>query len=249
MMKTKHIFWGLLYLALIVAMAWLSRHKAVQWSRSEAARIERLKQQGALPGGPSASGGPGRLSAMSGIFNPQPDSDAHAEATVEASRLTRELMESLGSRLKSTLEAGDAGAALEVCATLAQDLTGAVAPRAAVVVRRTTLQPRNPRNLADEFERRWLELVAESTAEQPALIYSEVVPGDAGSVYRQLTPIYLQPLCLVCHGVPAQIDPQVREALARKYPTDLATGYREGQLRGAVSISIPLERVQAEEER
>jgi hypothetical protein len=41
-------------------------------------------------------------------------------------------------------------------------------------------------------------------------------------------------MCLQCHG--EALAPEVTQALAARYPDDRATGFREGQLRGALSI-------------
>jgi hypothetical protein len=47
-------------------------------------------------------------------------------------------------------------------------------------------------------------------------------------------------MCLTCHGEKAKIPPAVRAVLAREYPDDHATGFSVGDVRGAVSVRIPL---------
>jgi hypothetical protein len=49
-----------------------------------------------------------------------------------------------------------------------------------------------------------------------------------------------QKLCLNCHGAEAQIAPEAKEKLKVLYPNDLATGYSEGQIRGALTVKRPL---------
>jgi hypothetical protein len=56
-----------------------------------------------------------------------------------------------------------------------------------------------------------------------------------------MQPIRVQAMCLSCHGDPAGIPAEVKEILASRYPKDLATGYKAGDLRGAVSVRIPLD--------
>ena len=66
------------------------------------------------------------------------------------------------------------------------------------------------------------------------------VPGrvvDLGDRIGVLRPIGTAPLCLTCHG-PA-LAPEVREALAAKYPKDAARGFREGDLRGLLWAEVP----------
>jgi hypothetical protein len=49
-----------------------------------------------------------------------------------------------------------------------------------------------------------------------------------------------QPLCLNCHGAPADLSPAVKARLAERYPNDKATGYAVGQIRGAMTLKRPL---------
>ena len=42
-------------------------------------------------------------------------------------------------------------------------------------------------------------------------------------------------MCLQCHG--QSIAPDVREKLSGLYPEDKATGYREGDIRGAFVVT------------
>jgi hypothetical protein len=49
-----------------------------------------------------------------------------------------------------------------------------------------------------------------------------------------------QELCLACHGTAGRIDPAVRARLAELYPGDRATGYRPGEIRGALTLRRPL---------
>jgi len=44
--------------------------------------------------------------------------------------------------------------------------------------------------------------------------------------------------CLKCHG--EQLDPAVQARIKELYPDDKATGYKTGDLRGAVTIRQPL---------
>lgn len=69
---------------------------------------------------------------------------------------------------------------------------------------------------------------------------SEVVMEPDGQYYRFMRPIALQPQCVLCHGLSEQIPEEIRNVLKRQYPFDAATGYKAGELRGAVSIKQPL---------
>jgi len=45
---------------------------------------------------------------------------------------------------------------------------------------------------------------------------------------------------LQCHGARDKLAPGVADALKELYPQDQATGYAVGDLRGAVSVKIPI---------
>jgi len=45
---------------------------------------------------------------------------------------------------------------------------------------------------------------------------------------------------MACHGSASEISDKVKARLDAEYPHDPATGYRVGQIRGAVSIKRPL---------
>ena len=110
-----------------------------------------------------------------------------------------------------------------------------------IQVRRVAMRLRNPVNAPDDFERPWLENAASSTAENPIDSYGELIPATetAAAEYRHIAPIYLKPLCVTCHGSPAQIPTEVQAVLQERYPEDVATGFAIGELRGAISVRIP----------
>ena len=46
--------------------------------------------------------------------------------------------------------------------------------------------------------------------------------------------------CLMCHGPKDSIAPDVAQAITAKYPADLATGFRLGDLRGLIWAEVSL---------
>ncbi len=56
--------------------------------------------------------------------------------------------------------------------------------------------------------------------------------------YMKAIPTAEKP-CLACHG--KALAPQVRARLDALYPEDRATGYEAGEIRGAFTLSRPLE--------
>ncbi|MFA9471730.1 MAG: DUF3365 domain-containing protein, partial [Deltaproteobacteria bacterium] len=52
-------------------------------------------------------------------------------------------------------------------------------------------------------------------------------------------PIFLQPLCVTCHG--AELAPDLKAKLGELYPEDQATGYAAGDFRGVFWVELPRE--------
>jgi signal transduction histidine kinase len=78
----------------------------------------------------------------------------------------------------------------------------------------TSLRPIRPENVPDEWERRALERLDAGAAE-----FNEVVPQGGEERLRSMLPLRTEASCLPCHG---------------------AQGYRVGDLRGGIAVSVPL---------
>ena len=94
-------------------------------------------------------------------------------------------------------------------------------------LKQTTLQPRNPKNAPDAYEATVLRRLL--TQPSQSVTISEMPEGN--NTLRLLIPIYYENECLQCHGEPAgQLD-------ISGYPKE---GAHEGDLAGAISVSMPL---------
>lgn len=169
---------------------------------------------------------------------PTADSVSVARARAAAGALGPDLM----GLLLGTLERSGPEAALAVCADSAQ-LRTARHSTDGVVIRRIGTRVRNPLNTPDSTEARILAyLGVEHAAGRMPTEYQEVVRNDAGDGWelRYMRPILLQPPCTACHGAADDLAPGVRALIAARYPDDRAVGYAAGDLRGAISVRVPL---------
>jgi hypothetical protein len=150
------------------------------------------------------------------------------------------LAQALSQLVFSTMENEGPAATVRVCSEVAQERTAAHAVDG-IYVRRISDRLRSPQNAADAAEARELERMHELDAEGhlPPEIIRVVQQGDSRSLHL-LRPIRIQQPCLACHGDAEAIDPEVRRILAERYPDDQATGYSVGDLRGAVSVRVPV---------
>lgn len=170
-------------------------------------------------------------------------SDAEREAA--ARKAATSLMQELGSRLKKAMQEEGPGAAIAVCAEWAPQVTARLSREKGWRITRVSERYRNPLlGMPDAWEARGMEAFRQRHAEGESykgMSRSEVVTGPGGKRFRYLQAIPVGGICVSCHGPEDQLAPEVRDTLAERYPHDRATGYEVGELRGAFSITQPLE--------
>jgi len=154
-----------------------------------------------------------------------------------------QVLEQTKSVLQSALSGGQPAAALRVCASVAGDIARKHEQQG-WRVRRVSDRVRNPADTPDAYEREVLRAWQEEKGAgglAPTTERQEIVAEAGQSYLRYMKPIFIAaPVCLQCHGEPAKLAPGVAEALKELYPGDQATGYALGDLRGAISVRIPL---------
>lgn len=97
---------------------------------------------------------------------------------------------------------------------------------------RTSHKIRNPQNKALDWMETYLSQYAGTTMkDSKAKSFTHRLP-DQKRVY--IEPLYVQPLCLQCHG--ESLAPSVKEKLAKLYPQDKATGFKLGEFRGFIWV-------------
>lgn len=164
------------------------------------------------------------------------------DAEITASRDTvREFMQTLKQELQAGMQAGGPVNAISVCNLTAPAIASTYSARNGWDVGRTSLKLRNPDNAPDAWERSVLEAFEKrkEAGEDPAKMeFYEVVRQDDVSEIRYMKAIPTAGLCLACHG--EQLDSIVKTRLETLYPEDQALGYREGDIRGAFTITQPL---------
>jgi cytochrome c551/c552 len=84
-----------------------------------------------------------------------------------------------------------------------------------------------------EFKRRHAEGESFKTMESASVVKE----GDRRYLHY-MKAIPTQEVCLACHG--SNVKEPVREAIAKQYPADAATGFEKGELRGAFTFVKPL---------
>jgi hypothetical protein len=168
-----------------------------------------------------------------------------AALTGQAREAAVALQKTLAGKLLGEIKAGGPESAIAVCTTLAPEAAGGLSRERGWRVTRVSLKVRNPvLGTPDAWEQRALadfDARAAKGEKPDALEAAEIVSEPQGRYFRYAKALPVAPLCLNCHGEAQNVPAGVRERLAKAYPHDRATGYREGQIRGAISVKRPLD--------
>jgi hypothetical protein len=161
---------------------------------------------------------------------------------IAASRETvKEFMQTLKGELQAGMKEGGPVNAISVCNLSAPAIANTYSIRNGWDVGRTSLKLRNPDNAPDVWERKVLVSFDERkrAGEDPMKMeHYEVVRKGGSSEFRYMKAIPTAPLCLACHG--EKLDSITRERIEKLYPRDQALGYKQGDIRGAFTITQPL---------
>lgn len=175
--------------------------------------------------------------AASDAAAPQTDAlTARAKASIAA------FAEALKSELMAAMQDGGPVQAIEVCHTRAPEIARQISEQRGMSLSRVSQKNRNPKNgpnrwqaaVLDEFEAR-----RAAGADVGAMHWQATAAVPGGLEFRFMKAIPTAPLCLACHG--EAIAPAVAEKLAELYPEDAATGFREGDIRGAFVVTQRLD--------
>lgn len=166
-----------------------------------------------------------------------PQMDAESEmALVIAKAAATDLGKSLREALMAKMAKDGAVASIDFCKDEAPKITAAVAQRHGVKIGRIGVRARNPENVAGGWQVDMLQQFSAS-AMPPEQLRHISIDKSTGQL-RFAQGIRIEPTCLTCHG--ASVAEPVMAAIREKYPNDAATGFSEGQLRGAVWVESPL---------
>lgn len=142
----------------------------------------------------------------------------------------------LKTELMAALEQGGPAFAIDVCNTIAPDLSAEYSETPGWEIKRVSSRPRNPENAPDPFEAGVLARL--ETAGASDAIHEWVRRPEGDSTFYYFKSIRVAELCLNCHGPVEGLAPGLVQTLAEEYPDDLATGYKTGDFRGAFVVTV-----------
>lgn len=159
------------------------------------------------------------------------------QLNMQAKQTIKPFAQELLGTVKKTVKSSGYPKAINACQTLAPTIANKHS-EGDWKIGRTSNKIRNPNNAPDAWETKVLAQFAQQVkagADIQSLEYGEVVGTD----YRYMKAIGVKPPCLACHG--NNIKPTITAELAQRYPSDAATGYQAGDLRGAFTLIKPLQ--------
>ncbi len=162
------------------------------------------------------------------------------QKAAQSKQVVQIFMKQLKGELQSAMKAGGPLEAIDVCHTKAPLIADNLSREYGWEIGRTSLKTRNPANHPDAWEQHVLETFEKRKAAGEAvkpMAYFERVENDGVASFRFMKAIPTGAVCLKCHG--ASIDAQVQAKINSLYPDDQATGFKQGDIRGAFTITQP----------
>lgn len=151
----------------------------------------------------------------------------------------------LGNALINEMTKGGPSGAIGVCTEIAPEIASKLSKEHGWRVTRVGTRVRNPMiGMPDAWEQRVLAQFSERANKGESfkeMSYAEAVSEPGGTYFRYMKAIGVKGVCLTCHGPKERIPESVQVELQNHYPSDQATGYEVGDLRGAISIKQPIE--------
>jgi len=172
-----------------------------------------------------------------------PTAEEQAAMAADARKASATLIQKLGGELKAAIGTNGPEGAIGVCKERAPQIAAEVSKQFNFETKRVSPKNRNPSGVPDAWEaeaQAGLEKRLAAGEKPETLDTWQIVSTPTGKQFRYAKALPVQPLCLTCHGGPADIPDGVKARLAAEYPLDKATGYTAGMVRGIVSIKRSL---------
>ena len=162
----------------------------------------------------------------------QPGDTERAQAAVA------EFGQALKTELMAAMQSGGPVDAIGVCNIQAPRIAEQISAANDLQISRVSLKNRNPGNAPNDWQARVLASFEErkrAGEDASGLTWQETAKIGEVTEFRFMRAIPTAALCLQCHG--EALAPPVSQKLAEIYPDDKATGFREGDIRGAFVVT------------
>jgi hypothetical protein len=161
--------------------------------------------------------------------------EQQAEYISMGKKITMQSFKALSSEVMQAIDAGGVEHAVSYCQVQANPLIDSLSKSYKADIHRVSDKFRNPANKPDALDAKiiltYRQQLEDGRELQPHLEYT----GDKIIFYSPI--IIPNPLCLQCHGeAGSTMQQQTFDYIKTRYPEDMATGYKLGDLRGVWKI-------------
>ncbi len=166
------------------------------------------------------------------------EADELSDLKEEAIDIATRLYLNIKKEVIAAKEQGSPAEAIRIC----EDIGPRVALKLSTgkwYVGRTSLKLRRSANMFDPWEKKIMQSFEQRFANGEAirhLEHDEVVYYRGQKLYRYMKALPTKRGCLLCHGNRKSLKPEVRDALDKYYPEDVAVGFELGDIRGALTL-------------
>lgn len=164
---------------------------------------------------------------VSSIVLADPALEGEVEAIKRAHEASKTVVKNFSNTLQQALGKKGAAKAIADCKIHPTD-AGEV-----FTVGRTSHRLRNPKNAPPDWVKPHLEKFAKM---KPSDIPKKHLVNRGKNGYGYLEPIFVEPICLNCHG--KNVADDTNQAIRAAYPTDQATGFEVGDFRGLLWVEM-----------
>ena len=164
-----------------------------------------------------------------------------AELDQKSKTIIKTMVGKMQKTMKAAMKEGGPTNAIASCSVKAPKAAAKMSKKTGFDISRTSLKLRNPKNAPDAWEKEVLHRFEEQKQYGAAvgkMEYSEILTTkDGKKTYRFMKAIGTKGQCLICHGNPKG---KVKAKHNKLYPQDQATGFKEGDISGAYTLSKAL---------
>ncbi len=174
------------------------------------------------------------------LANPYTTPQEEYESIVKTgNEVASTLIQTLGKNLKQHLKSEGPLGAATFCASQAFPLTDKVSAQYGreISIKRISLNERNPANAAKGSEKTILEAL-QKLQDSGVVLPKYLVERVDTATAKYYKPLHINKgVCLKCHGDISD-NAKLADFIKSSYPNDKATGYKMGDLRGAIVVTI-----------
>jgi len=169
-----------------------------------------------------------------------PYKQATKEATVVAKKFNKLMTQTVKKQFKKGGIVGVAGFCIKNSSSIVKNFNQSL--KNGMKLKRVSLKNRNPNNYPLDNEKAILK--AFDLLNNSSVYMSPITQIASDDIYKVYFPATLsQRSCKKCHGMKENINPKVLSMIQKNYPKDKALNHTAGDLRGAVVITVDLNKI------